>query len=175
MKTLCNFSDRAKQRYVEILTIWSNWQSQTDIAFPKCLTSSRNVDRYRLPVRASAIMTHTSVQLCRLHIPSCIFACFQIGPGRNNGTIGAFTLILHGTAQMPEYRRNGPRIYNEDYNRIRKTVSSSRSIIRKYILSFEFALIHPRRYLSVSVQRDRADRIEFGTGRIRSRFIVAGD
>ncbi|XP_024879429.1 neuroendocrine convertase 1-like isoform X1 [Temnothorax curvispinosus] len=45
----------------------------------------------------------------------------EIGPERNNGTIGAFTLILHGTVQIPLYRRNGPRIYNEDYNRIRKT------------------------------------------------------
>ncbi|XP_011868373.1 PREDICTED: neuroendocrine convertase 1 [Vollenhovia emeryi] len=45
----------------------------------------------------------------------------EIGPGRNNGTIGVFTLILHGTVQIPVYRRNGPRIYNEDYNRMRKT------------------------------------------------------
>ncbi|XP_077275283.1 neuroendocrine convertase 1 [Temnothorax americanus] len=45
----------------------------------------------------------------------------EIGPERNNGTIGTFTLILHGTVQIPLYRRNGPRIYNEDYNRIRKT------------------------------------------------------
>ncbi|XP_071564002.1 neuroendocrine convertase 1 [Temnothorax nylanderi] len=45
----------------------------------------------------------------------------EIGPERNNGTIEAFTLILHGTVQIPLYRRNGPRIYNEDYNRIRKT------------------------------------------------------
>ncbi|XP_025986584.1 neuroendocrine convertase 1 [Solenopsis invicta] len=45
----------------------------------------------------------------------------KIGPKWNNGTIGVFTLILHGTAQIPVYRRNGPRIYNEDYNRIRKT------------------------------------------------------
>ncbi|KAH0949128.1 hypothetical protein HN011_011250, partial [Eciton burchellii] len=44
-----------------------------------------------------------------------------IGPEQNNGTIGAFTLILHGTVQIPAYRRNGPRIYNEEYNRIRKT------------------------------------------------------
>lgn len=43
----------------------------------------------------------------------------EIGPGENNGTIKAFTLILHGTRRVPEYRRNGPRIYNQDYNRIR--------------------------------------------------------
>lgn len=46
----------------------------------------------------------------------------QIGPKQNYGTIGEFTLILHGTEQIPAYRRNGPRIYNEDY--MRKTVSS---------------------------------------------------
>ncbi|XP_032671139.1 neuroendocrine convertase 1-like isoform X1 [Odontomachus brunneus] len=45
----------------------------------------------------------------------------EIGPVQNNGTIGAFTLTLHGTAQIPNYRRNGPRVYNEDYNRIHKT------------------------------------------------------
>ncbi|EZA46361.1 Neuroendocrine convertase [Ooceraea biroi] len=45
----------------------------------------------------------------------------EIGPEQNNGTIGVFTLILHGTTQIPAYRRNGPRIYNEEYNRIRKT------------------------------------------------------
>ncbi|XP_076388736.1 neuroendocrine convertase 1 isoform X2 [Megachile rotundata] len=45
----------------------------------------------------------------------------QIGPKENNGTIEAFALILHGTREPPEYRRNGPRIYNRNYNRIRKT------------------------------------------------------
>lgn len=29
---------------------------------------------------------------------------------------------MHGTTQIPAYRRNGPRIYNEEYNRMRKTV-----------------------------------------------------
>ncbi|XP_076240659.1 neuroendocrine convertase 1 isoform X2 [Calliopsis andreniformis] len=45
----------------------------------------------------------------------------EIGPRGNNGTMKAFALILHGTREMPEYRRNGPRIYNQEYNRIRKT------------------------------------------------------
>ena len=47
----------------------------------------------------------------------------QTGPEENNGTIKAFTLILHGTRRMPAYRKNGPRIYNQDYNRIRNIVS----------------------------------------------------
>ncbi|XP_029036120.2 neuroendocrine convertase 1-like [Osmia bicornis bicornis] len=45
----------------------------------------------------------------------------EIGPKENNGTIEAFALILHGTREPPEYRKNGPRIYDQDYNRIRKT------------------------------------------------------
>lgn len=32
-------------------------------------------------------------------------------------------MVLHGTREMPEYRKNGPRIYNQDYNRIRNIVS----------------------------------------------------
>ncbi|KAL6263420.1 hypothetical protein P5V15_006211 [Pogonomyrmex californicus] len=52
----------------------------------------------------------------------------EIGPEQNNGTIGTFTLILHGTVQVPVYRRNGPRIYNEDYNRIRKTYDAMKSV-----------------------------------------------
>ncbi|OAD61081.1 Neuroendocrine convertase 1 [Eufriesea mexicana] len=43
----------------------------------------------------------------------------EIGPRENNGTIDAFSLVLHGTREMPRYRKNGPRIYNQDYNRIR--------------------------------------------------------
>ncbi|XP_076180239.1 neuroendocrine convertase 1 [Ptiloglossa arizonensis] len=45
----------------------------------------------------------------------------EIGPTGNNGTMGAFALILHGTREMPRYRENGPRIYNQEYNRFRKT------------------------------------------------------
>lgn len=48
----------------------------------------------------------------------------QIGPKQNHGTIGEITLILHGTEQIPAYRKNGPRIYNEDYNSMHKTVSN---------------------------------------------------
>nr|XP_012228829.1 PREDICTED: neuroendocrine convertase 1-like isoform X1 [Linepithema humile] len=53
----------------------------------------------------------------------------EIGPKQNNGTIGAFRLILHGTAQIPAYRRNGPRIYNKDYNRIRKMYDAAEPFI----------------------------------------------
>ncbi|CAL7950535.1 unnamed protein product [Xylocopa violacea] len=45
----------------------------------------------------------------------------EIGPRENKGTIEASALILHGSNETPEYRRNGPRVYNQDYNRIRKT------------------------------------------------------
>ncbi|CAK9819682.1 Neuroendocrine convertase 1 [Anthophora quadrimaculata] len=47
----------------------------------------------------------------------------EIGPEENTGRIEAFTLILHGTRNIPEYRKNGPRVYNQNYNRIRKAVS----------------------------------------------------
>jgi len=69
-----------------------------------------------------------------MHIWSRIFTPFQIGPEQNNGTIGIFTLILHGTVQIPVYRLNG-RIYNKDYNRIHKTVSKYH-IIRLFIICF---------------------------------------
>ncbi|XP_054009670.1 neuroendocrine convertase 1-like [Hylaeus anthracinus] len=45
----------------------------------------------------------------------------EIGPAGNSGTMGTFALILHGTSEMPRYRENGPRIYNQRYNRLRKT------------------------------------------------------
>ncbi|XP_043794709.1 neuroendocrine convertase 1-like [Apis laboriosa] len=51
----------------------------------------------------------------------------EIGPKENNGTIEGFALILHGTRVMPEYRKNGPRIYNQDYNRIRN-INDDRSM-----------------------------------------------
>ncbi|XP_015432292.1 PREDICTED: neuroendocrine convertase 1-like [Dufourea novaeangliae] len=44
----------------------------------------------------------------------------EIGPKENNGTIGTIALVLHGTMEMPEYRKNGPRIYNHQYNRLRE-------------------------------------------------------
>lgn len=67
-------------------------------------------------------MNCTSVTLFVTRIQRCIFACLQTDPKQNYGTIGEFTLILHGTEQIPANRRNGPRIY-DDYNR--KTVSSA--------------------------------------------------
>nr|XP_031848985.1 neuroendocrine convertase 1-like [Nomia melanderi] len=45
----------------------------------------------------------------------------EIGPKENNGTIGSAVLVLHGTSTMPEYRKNGPRVYNREYNRLRDT------------------------------------------------------
>lgn len=51
------------------------------------------------------------------------YAPQQIGPEKNSGAIETVALILHGTRETPEYRKNGPRVYNQDYNRMRKTVS----------------------------------------------------
>ncbi|XP_033332033.2 neuroendocrine convertase 1 [Megalopta genalis] len=45
----------------------------------------------------------------------------QTGPKENNGTMGSFVLVLHGTAEPPRYRENGPREYNREYNRLRDT------------------------------------------------------
>ncbi|KOC66569.1 Neuroendocrine convertase 1 [Habropoda laboriosa] len=42
----------------------------------------------------------------------------KTGPKGNTGTIEAFTLILHGTRHPPEYRKNRPQIYYQNYNRI---------------------------------------------------------
>nr|CAI5863688.1 unnamed protein product [Callosobruchus analis] len=36
----------------------------------------------------------------------------------NYGAIGDTTLILHGTTDLPDHMKNGPRNYNENYNRI---------------------------------------------------------
>lgn len=46
----------------------------------------------------------------------------QTGPATNKGTLGDFTLILHGTKEIPQYRKNGARFYNDEYNRSRKMV-----------------------------------------------------
>ncbi|KAG7206694.1 hypothetical protein KM043_000369 [Ampulex compressa] len=46
----------------------------------------------------------------------------EVGPEWNNGTIGKFALILHGTKEVPGYRKSGPRVYDEEYNRLRKTI-----------------------------------------------------
>ncbi|CAL1685854.1 unnamed protein product [Lasius platythorax] len=55
----------------------------------------------------------------------------KTGSKQNYGTIGEFTLILHGTEQIPAYRRNGPRIYNEDYNR--KTYDAVKPIAKNFV------------------------------------------
>ncbi|CAH1107633.1 unnamed protein product [Psylliodes chrysocephalus] len=41
---------------------------------------------------------------------------------QNIGTIGDITLVLHGTKQLPYHLREGPRNYNENYNRIQNRV-----------------------------------------------------
>ncbi|XP_076624552.1 neuroendocrine convertase 1 [Colletes latitarsis] len=48
----------------------------------------------------------------------------EIGPTGNNGTVKDFALILHGTREMPRYRENGPRVYDQKYNRLRETNES---------------------------------------------------
>ncbi|XP_068980359.1 neuroendocrine convertase 1-like isoform X1 [Bombus flavifrons] len=55
----------------------------------------------------------------------------EIGPKENNGTIETFTLVLHGTRKMPEYRKNGPRIYNQDYNRMQNIDEDQSSTFKK--------------------------------------------
>ncbi|XP_076479067.1 neuroendocrine convertase 1 isoform X3 [Bombus vancouverensis nearcticus] len=55
----------------------------------------------------------------------------EIGPKENNGTIETFTLVLHGTRKMPEYRKNGPRIYNQDYNRMQNINEDQSSTFKK--------------------------------------------
>lgn len=44
----------------------------------------------------------------------------EVGPESNRGHLGSFTLILHGTKERPAYLDNGPRRYNQDYNRVHK-------------------------------------------------------
>lgn len=46
----------------------------------------------------------------------------QVGPRTNEGILENLTLILHGTEVMPNRARYGQRIYNDEYNRMRKTV-----------------------------------------------------
>ncbi|KAJ8939124.1 hypothetical protein NQ318_012364 [Aromia moschata] len=50
-----------------------------------------------------------------------------MGPESNYGNIGETTLILHGTKQLPNHMRYGPRNYNHNYNRIHDRVGTSRS------------------------------------------------
>lgn len=38
------------------------------------------------------------------------------------GSLGAFQLVLHGTATQPVYMENGPREYDPDYNRVMRKV-----------------------------------------------------
>ena len=52
-----------------------------------------------------------------------LFHFTQVGPQTNQGTLSSFTLILHGTKDRPAYLNDGPRRYNQDYNRVHKKVS----------------------------------------------------
>ncbi|XP_012268604.2 neuroendocrine convertase 1-like [Athalia rosae] len=44
----------------------------------------------------------------------------RVGPKTNRGTLGNLTLILHGTKTLPNHAKKGARIYDDEYNRIRK-------------------------------------------------------
>ncbi|CAG9766656.1 unnamed protein product [Ceutorhynchus assimilis] len=48
------------------------------------------------------------------------------GPEGNSGFIGDTTLILRGTKEPPGHMANGPRNYNEDYNRIHNRMGAVR-------------------------------------------------
>ena len=52
-----------------------------------------------------------------------------MGPQTNQGTLSSFSLILHGTKDRPAYLNDGPRRYNQDYNRVHKKVSVFRMLI----------------------------------------------
>jgi len=57
-----------------------------------------------------------------------LFYFTQVGPQTNQGTLSSFTLILHGTKDRPAYLNDGPRRYNQDYNRVQKKVSGLKII-----------------------------------------------
>nr|CAH7717326.1 unnamed protein product [Callosobruchus chinensis] len=42
----------------------------------------------------------------------------------NYGMVGDTTLILHGTSDLPDHMRDGPRNYNENYNRIQNRMKA---------------------------------------------------
>lgn len=49
-----------------------------------------------------------------------------MGPEENMGTIGDVFLRLHGTKDLPEHMRSGPRNYNHNYNRVHNRVNEFR-------------------------------------------------
>jgi len=40
-----------------------------------------------------------------------------------SGRVVNATLVLHGTSSMPKYRENGLRVYNDDFSKLKSTVS----------------------------------------------------
>ncbi|KAB0801664.1 hypothetical protein PPYR_03850 [Photinus pyralis] len=45
----------------------------------------------------------------------------QVGPTTNEGFVESITLKLHGTPEIPVHMQNGERIYDHNYNRLRKS------------------------------------------------------
>ena len=44
-----------------------------------------------------------------------------------NGRVVNATLVLHGTSLMPAYRQYGPRIYNDEFSKLKSPVSRQKS------------------------------------------------
>jgi hypothetical protein len=59
------------------------------------------------------------------------FIFSQVGPETNRGNLSSFILILHGTKEPPAYLDNGPRRYNQDYNKVHKKVSVFKTVVFK--------------------------------------------
>nr|CAD7452615.1 unnamed protein product [Timema tahoe] len=51
-------------------------------------------------------------------------ADLNVGLPTFQGQLGKFTLHLHGSKEMPTYLSQGPRKYNEDYNRVHKKTAN---------------------------------------------------
>lgn len=49
-----------------------------------------------------------------------------MGPEENTGDVEEAVLILRGTNEPPAHMFNGPRNYNEDYNRIHNRVGAAK-------------------------------------------------
>ncbi|KAJ8985440.1 hypothetical protein NQ317_017072 [Molorchus minor] len=56
----------------------------------------------------------------------------MVGPEGNYGNIGETTLILYGTQQIPPHMKDGPRMYDYNYNRIHNGIHASRSASNMY-------------------------------------------
>ncbi len=53
----------------------------------------------------------------------------QTDNSKNHGLLEDFRLVLHGTAEAPDYIQAGPRVYDENYN----TVQNKRSVRKNKI------------------------------------------